>query len=154
MDRTTKRRPNRTGLWLALVSLVGCSIISTPTRTDDAEATFAASESQVRAAVTQVLAEENYEIQSADEKGPVLKTGYRDEIDGPWNGLLRSRFGTGRSQVEVVITPVNEALTHVVIRVAYEGKDSLFASWQAYVPPLPQSAANQIRLIQNALGLL
>ena len=159
MDRTAaaSHKPKRSRpwlTWLVLIPLAGCATIPSPAEMDIAEATFEASESQVRTAVVQVLTEGNYEVQAADAKEPVLKTGYRNEMDGPWNALLHSRFGRGRSKVEVTITPEDAALTHVVIRVAYEGKDSLFASWRAYVPPLPQSAANQIRLLKNALGLL
>lgn len=141
--------------WLSLVILtIGCSTIPPQQGTDNAEILLAAPESQVRAAVIQVLVEGGYPIQQGDGKGPVVRTGYREEMDSPGNSLHRSRFGKGRSRVEVTIVSEGDISTRLTIQVAYEGKDSLFASWQPYVPTLPQSAANQIRLIKNALGLL
>lgn len=141
--------------WLSLVILtVGCSTIPPQQGTDNAEILLAAPESQVRAAVIQVLVGGGYPIQQGDGKGPVVRTGYREEMDSPGDSLHRSRFGKGRSRVEVTIVPESDTSTRLTIQVAYEGKDSLFASWQPYVPTLPQSAANQIRLIKNALGLL
>lgn len=141
--------------WLSLVILtIGCSTIPPQQGTDNAEILLAAPESQVRAAVIQVLVEGGYPIQQGDGKGPVVRTGYREEMDSPGDSLHRSRFGKGRSRVEVTIVSEDDTSTRLTIQVAYEGKDSLFASWQPYVPTLPQSAANQIRLIKNALGLL
>jgi hypothetical protein len=143
---------------LALLSLailtVGCSTITALHGSDNAEITLAAPEKQVRAAVIQVLAEGGYPLQQGNGKELVLRTGYREEMDSPWNSLHRSRFGRGRSRVEVTIAPESDHSTRLKIQVAYEGKDSLFSSWQPYVPPLPQSATNQVRLIINALGLL
>ncbi len=75
-------------------------------------------------------------------------------MDSPWDSLHRSRFGKNRSKVEVTFVPESDQSTRLTIQVAYEGKDSLFSSWQPYVPTLPQSAANHVRLIKNALGLL
>lgn len=146
--------------WLSLVILaIGCSTIPPQQGTDNAEILLAAPESQVRAAVIQVLVEGGYPIQQGDGKGPVVRTGYREEgyreeMDSPGDSLHRSRFGKGRSRVEVTIVSEDDTSTRLTIQVAYEGKDSLFTSWQPYVPTLPQSAANQIRLIKNALGLL
>lgn len=141
--------------WLSLVILtIGCSTIPPQQGTDNAEILLAAPESQVRAAVIQVLVEGGYPIQQGNGKGPVVRTGYREEMDSPGDSLHRSRFGKGRSRVEVTIVSEDDTSTRLTIQVAYEGKDSLFASWQPYVPTLPQSAANQIRLIKNALGLL
>ncbi|MBI5411372.1 MAG: hypothetical protein HZA21_05210 [Nitrospirae bacterium] len=141
--------------WLSLVILtVGCSTIPPQQGTDHAEILLAAPESQVRAAVIQVLVEGGYPIQQRDGKGPVVRTDYREEMDSPGDSLHRSRFGKGRSRVEVTIVSESDTSTRLTIQVAYEGKNSLFASWQPYVPTLPQSAANQIRLIKNALGLL
>lgn len=141
--------------WLSLVILtIGCSTIPPQQGTDNAEILLAAPENQVRAAVIQVLVEGGYPIQQGNGKGPVVRTGYREEMDSPGDSLHRSRFGKGRSRVEVTIVSEDDTSTRLTIQVAYEGKDSLFASWQPYVPTLPQSAANQIRLIKNALGLL
>lgn len=149
--------PTRVAAWLSLAILTaGCSTFPPPHELDSAEITLAASESQVRAAVIQVLAEEGYSIQQGqgDGKTPVLRTGYREEMDSPVDLLHRSRFGKNRSKIEVTLIPENDHRTRLTIRVAYEGKDSLFSSWEPYVPTLPQSAVNHIRLIKNALDLL
>ncbi len=141
--------------WFSLAILtIGCSTIPAFQASDKAESMLAAPESQVRAAVIQVLVEGGYPIQQGNGKEPVLRTGYREEMDSPVDSLHRSRFGRNRSRVEVTIAPESDHSTRVTIRVAYEGKDSLFSSWQPYIPTLPQSATNQIRLIKNALGLL
>lgn len=134
--------------------LVGCSTIRAQESLDSVETTVAAPEDQVRSAVTQVLLSGGYAVYNAEESSRVIRTGYRQEIDSPSDWLLRYRFGVSRSRVHVTITPENDTTTHLTIRVDYEGKDSLFSSWHAYEPPLPQSAANQLRLIKNALGLL
>lgn len=120
---------------------------------DVAEATLPASEEQVRAAIVQVLQEGGYRV-SGEEGERVLTTGYRQEMDGPWNSLYRSRFGTGRSRVDVTLTPAGDQATTITIYVTYEGKDGILERWKPYPPPLAQSAGNQLRLIKTRLGLL
>jgi hypothetical protein len=120
---------------------------------DVAEATLPASEEQVRAAIVQVLEEGGYRV-AGQEGERVLTTGYRQEMDGPWNSLHRTRFGMGRSRVDVTLAPAGEQATTITIYVTYEGKDGLHESWKPYPPPLPQSAGNQLRLVKNRLGIL
>jgi hypothetical protein len=129
-----------------------CSTMQTRNEPDKAEVILAAPESQVRAVVVQVLRADGYEVQRTDAR--VLSTEYRQEIDSVWDPLLVHHFGVGRSRVDVTMTPDSNATTRLNIQVIHQGKDSLFSSWRAYDAPLAQSAANQIRLVRNALGLL
>lgn len=119
---------------------------------DVVDVTLPAPADQVRTAVIRVLTNGGYEVeQEADQH---LKTGYREEIRGPWDGLLRWRFGTGRSRVHAVVTPADEQTSRLRLDVQYEGKDGLFTRWEESPTALPQSAQNQLRLIKNALHIL
>lgn len=144
--------------WLPIIALcavaAGCSSLGTQKDADQAQALLPMPETKVRTAVIQVLQEEGYLVSQGEEGGAALTTGYRQEIDSPSDWLLRRRFGTGRSRVNVTLAPEGESATRLTIQVIYEGKDGLFESWKAYPAPLPQSAANQLRLVKNALGLL
>jgi uncharacterized protein YceK len=132
----------------------GCATIRSETGPDTIEAVLAAPQDLVRSAVIQVLMVGGYSIQDQDETYWTLRTGYRQEIDSPWDGILRMRFGVVRSRVEVTIAPESEKSTRLSIRVTHEGKASFFFPWRPYETPLPQSAANQLRLVKNELGLL
>jgi hypothetical protein len=142
--------------WLTVVALVmlplGCA--TKAPRPDTATATLAAPAEQVKTALVQVLREGGYDVTEEDIEDKELQTGYRQENKGPWNWMLRSRFGTGRSWIDATITPDSETMTSLTIEVTHEGKDSLFTFWKPYEPPLAQNAANQIRLVKQALGLL
>jgi hypothetical protein len=106
----------------------------------------------VRTAVVKVLTDGGYEVEKEDDQH--LKTSYREEISSPWDGLLRWRFGTGRSLVNAMVTAADEQSTRLRLQVQYEGKDGLFTRWEDSPTPLPQSAENQLRLIKNALHIL
>ncbi len=144
--------------WCSIIVLcavaAGCSSLSTQKDADQAQALLPIPEIKVRAAVIQVLQEEGYLVSQGEEGGPALTTGYRQEIDSPSDWMLRRRFGTGRSRVDVTLAPEGEAATRLTIQVIYEGKDGLLESWKPYPAPLAQSAENQLRLVKNALGLL
>ena len=144
--------------WLPLIALVllsaGCASLETPPYADRIQTTLPAPEAKVRAAVVQVLQEEGYRVNGAEEGARVLTTGYRQETDNPADWMLRSRFGTGRSHVEVTFAAEGDTATRLTIAVTYEGKDAVLESWKPYPAPLPQSAENQLRLVKNALGLL
>jgi hypothetical protein len=106
----------------------------------------------VRVVLIQVLTDGGYDVeQEGDEH---WTTGYRQEIPGPWEGLLRWRFGTGRSRVDALLTAADSQTSRLRLQVSYEGKDGLFTRWEDAPTPLPQSAPNQLRLIKNALHLL
>ncbi|HET8579510.1 MAG TPA: hypothetical protein VFL31_00780 [Nitrospiraceae bacterium] len=144
-------------LVIAAVLVVGCSTPQAQRGPDFVEATLAAPQDRVKAAVIQVLTEGGYTINNGGDPDRVVSAGYRQEIDSPWNWLLVSRFGVSRSQVEAALVPEKETVepaTRLTIEVTHQGKGSLFSSWRTYDTPLPQSAANQLRLVKNALGLL
>ena len=129
-----------------------CAGPSIPHEPDVIDVTLPAPADQVKAAVMQVLTEGGYAVDRKDDEN--LTTGYRDEISGPWDWLLRWRFGTGRSRVEAMVTPASEQSSRLRLNVLYEGKDGIFTRWEDSPTALPQSAANQLRLIKNALQLL
>jgi hypothetical protein len=141
-------------LVIAAALMTNCSTTKAQRGPDFIETTLAAPQDRVKAAVIQVFTEGGYTIRSGDEPDRVVSAGYRQEIDSIWNWLLNFRFGVSRSQVEATLAPENETATHLTIEVTHQGKDSLFSFWRTYDTPLPQSAANQLRLVKNALGLL
>jgi hypothetical protein len=116
------------------------------------EVILAAPADKVHSAVADVLTQGGYSVDQ-DEAGNVT-TGMRQEVRGPWNGLLRWRFGVGKSRVEARVVPQDDDTTRLRLQVFYRGKDGLFDTWEEAETPLPQSAANEIRLIKNALRLL
>jgi hypothetical protein len=133
----------------ASVACAGPTIDHEP---DFVDVTLSAPPDEVRAAVIQVLTADGYDVDQADDE--TLTTGYREETRGPWDGLLRWRFGTGRSRVDAVVTAADAQTSRLRLQVYYEGKDGLFTRWEESPTPLPQSADNQLRIIKNALHLL
>ncbi len=107
---------------------------------------------QVKTAVADVLTQGGYTVDQDDAGN--LTTGMRQEIRSPWNGLLHWRFGVGKSGVEARVVPQDDSTTRLRLQVFHRGKDGLFDSWEEAETPLPQSAANEVRLIKNALQVL
>jgi hypothetical protein len=130
----------------------GCAGVTATPEPDVAESTLAASSEQVQTAVVEVLSRGGYSVEQ-DESGTIT-TGMRREIRGPWNWLLRWRFGTGKSHVAAQIIAQDSDSSRLRLQVFHFGKDGLFDRWEDADTPLPQSAANQIRLIKNKLRLL
>ena len=139
-------------LALLVISTSGCAGPPIPHEPDVIDVTLPAPADRVKTAVMQVLTEGGYDVDRKDDES--LTTGYRDEISGPWDWLLRWRFGTGRSHVEALVTPASEQSSRLRLNVLYEGKDGIFTRWEDSPTALPQSAQNQLRLIKNALQLL
>ncbi len=137
---------------LLATAVAGCAAAPPAPEPDVMEVTLEAPADKVQHAVTDVLTQGGYSVDQ-DETGNVT-TGMRQEVRGPWNGLLRWRFGVGKSRVEARIVPQDESTTRLRLQVFYRGKDGLFDTWDDAETPLPQSAANEIRLIKNALRLL
>lgn len=135
-------------LLMATTACAGPAIHSDP---DVADVTLPAAPDDVRMAVIQVLTKDGYEVNREDDEN--LTTGYREEMGGPWDWLLRWRFGTGRSRVNALLTPAGES-TRLRLQVQYEGKDGIFTRWEESPTALPQSTSNQLRLIKNALQIL
>ena len=90
-------------LVIAAALVTSCSTTKAQRGPDFIEATLAAPQDRVKAAVIQVLTEGGYTIRSGDEQGRVVSAGYRQEIDSIWNWLLNFRFGVSRSQVEATL---------------------------------------------------
>ena len=135
-----------------IFATVSCAGPPIPHEPDVIDVTLPAPAEQVRTVLVQVLEDGGYDVDWQDDQN--LTTGYREEIHGPWDWLLRWRFGTGRSRVDALVTPATEQDTRVRLHVQYEGKDGIFTRWEASPTALPQSAENQLRLIKNALHIL
>ena len=139
-------------LALLVIWASACAGPPIPHEPDVIDVTLPATADRVKTAVAQVLTEGGYRVDRTDDEN--LTTGYREEISGPWDWLLRWRFGTGRSRVDVLVTPAPGESSRLRLHVLYEGKDGLFTRWEESPTATPQSAANQLRLIKNALQLL
>ncbi len=135
-----------------LTAMTGCAGGPPAPEPDVVEVILAAPADKVHSAVADVLTQGGYSVDQ-DEAGNVT-TGMRQEVRGPWNGLLRWRFGVGKSRVEARVVPQDDDTTRLRLQVFYRGKDGLFDTWEEAETPLPQSAANEVRLIKNALRLL
>lgn len=141
-------------LWLLLIlaTLGGCAAGPPLPEFDVMEVMLPVPADQVKTAVAYVLTQGGYEVeQEADGN---LTTGMRREVRSPWNVLLRWRFGVGKSRVEARVVPLDESTTRLRLQVFYREKDGLLDSWEDAQTPLPQSAANEIRLVKNALRVL
>ncbi len=135
-----------------VIAAAACAGPTIPHEPDVLDVTLPVSADKVRNAVVQVLTDGGYDVDRKDEEN--LTTGYRKEMSGPWDWLLRWRFGTGRSRVEARVTAASEETARLQLNVMYEGKDGIFTSWEDSPTALPQSAENQLRLIKNALHIL
>jgi len=136
------------------ILMLGCSAPPVQHGSDTAEATLPVPADKVRAAVIDLLTANGYAVREEDREGRTLTTGYREETDGPWDWLLRTRFGVGRSLVVATVMAESETATRLTMQVTYESKNRIFDSWSESPPPLQHSAENNIRLIQNSLGIL
>lgn len=137
---------------LFVTAISGCAGGLPVPEPDVMEVTLEAPADKVKTAVADVLTQGGYTVDQ-DEAGN-MTTGMRQEVRGPWNGLLRWRFGVGKSRVEARVVPQDENTTRLQLQVFHRGKDGLFDTWEDAETPLPQSAANEIRLIKNALHVL
>lgn len=138
-------------LW-ACLWLGACSSIQTAPEHDMMDIMLPAPAEEVTPALMEVLASGGYDVDAGDAE--TLITGWREEIRGPWDWLLRWRFGVGKTRVEANITPMESDRTHVNLQVFHFSKDGILDSWNKADSPLPQSAANQVRLLKNRLHIL
>jgi len=132
--------------------LASCSSQPRPYEPERIDVTLAAPADRVKHAVTDVLTRGGYDVEWTDDQ--TMSTGYREEIPGPWDWMLRWRFGTIKSRVEAVVSPATEQTTRLRLHVLSEGKDGLFTAWEDVQSAVPQSGENQLRLIKNELRLL
>ena len=139
-------------LMFVTATLWGCAGGPPLPELDMMEVVLAAPPEEVKSAVRDVLTQGGYHV--SEEGDGSLTTGMRQEIRSPWNGLLRWRFGVGKSRVEARVIPHDDLSTRLRLQVFYRAKDGILDSWQWADTPLPQSAENEIRLIKNALRLL
>ena len=134
-------------IWLG-----GCSAVQPAPDPDIIDVTLAAPAEEVKLALTEVLTAEGYDVEQQDTD--MVVTGAREEIRGPWDWLLRWRFGVGKSRVEATITALETDSSRMRLQVFHRSKDGIFDAWQEAETPLPQSAINQVRLVKNRLHLL
>ena len=139
---------------LGIAACLGCATSHIERPPDAMEMVFASPEDYVRRVLLQVLTDDGYPLHRGAESERVITTGYREEMDGPWDRLLVYRVGVGRSRVDATVTPESETSTRVEIRVTYEAKRHLWSSWQDSTPPLQRNATTQLERIKHGLGLL
>lgn len=140
-------------LYTALL-IAGCASSSSTRLVDSADTVLAAPLDQVKTALVSVLSTDGYPVRDSPADDRVVMTGYRREIEGLWDWLLKSRFGVGRSKVEATVSPESQDRTRLTISTIYEAKDHLWSMWQETTPPPHRSATLQLRSIKKALGLL
>jgi len=142
--------------YLAIVAVIaftfGCSSVQQPAQLDVVDVTLPAPADQVKAAVSKVLKDDNYDVDWKD--GAQLNTGYRDEQPSIWDWLVKGRLGVVRSRAEASVTPETDQTTRLRLQVSSEGKRSMFDSWGPTEPQVPQSAENKLRLIKNELKIV
>ena len=143
--------------YLAIVALTvvtfGCAGVQHPVEPDVVEVTLPVSADRVKAAVTKVLADDDYCCVDWKD-GSQLHTGYRGEQPSIWGWLVRGRFGVVRSQAEASVTAETDQSSRLRLQVSSEGKQTMFDSWGPTAPQVPQSAQNKLRLIKNELKIV
>jgi hypothetical protein len=142
---------------LAIIALsvvaLGCSSVQHPVQPDVVEVTLPASADRVKAAVTKVLAEDDYCCVDWKD-GSQLQTGYRGEQPSIWDWLVRGRFGVVRTRAEASVTSETAQISRLRLQVSSEGKQTMFDGWGPTSPQVPQSAENKLRLIKNELKIV
>ena len=143
--------------YLAIAALTavtfGCAGVQHPVEPDVVEVTLPASADRVKAAVTKVLADDDYCCVDWKD-GSQLHTGYRGEQPSVWDWLVRGRFGVIRSQADASVTAETDQSSRLRLQVSSEGKQTMFDSWGPTAPQVPQSAHNKLRLIKNELKIV
>ncbi len=141
---------------LAIVALsvfaFGCTGVQHAIQPDVVDVTLPASADRVKAAVTKVLSDDNYNVDWKD--GAQLQTGYRGEQPSIWDWLVRGRLGVVRSRAEASVTSETDQSSRLRLQVSSEGKQTMFQGWEPTAPQVPQSAENKLRLIKNELKIV
>lgn len=142
--------------YLAVVALTvftfGCASVQHPVQPDVVDVTLPAPADRVKAAVTKVLSDDNYDVEWKD--GTQLNTDYRDEQPSIWDWLVRGRFGVVKSRAEASVTPETDQSSRLRLQISSEGKQTMFQGWGPTAPQVPQSADNKLRLIKNELKIV
>lgn len=140
---------------LAIVALTvfafGCSVQRT-VEPSVVDVTLPAPADRVKAAVTKVLDDDDYDVDWKD--GSQLQAGYRDEQPSIWDWLVTGLFGVVRSQAEASVTPETDQSSRLRLQISSEGKQTMFQGWGPTAPQVPQSAENKLRLIKNELRIV
>lgn len=143
---------------LAIVALTvfafGCAHVppQVPLAPEVVEATLPVSADRVKAAVTKILEDDDYNVDWKD--GTQLKTGYREEQPSIYEWFVKGRLGVVRSYYEVSVTPETGESTRLRLQVSSEGKSTLWQAWGPTPTQVPQSAENKLRLIKNELKIV
>jgi hypothetical protein len=141
---------------LAIVALTvlafGCAGVQRNVDPDVVDVTLPAPADRVKAAVTKVLADDDYDVDWKD--GSQLQAGYRDEQPSMWDWLVKGRFGVVRSRAEASVTPETDQSSHLRLQISSEGKQTMFDGWGPTAPQVPQSAENKLRLIKKELKIV
>jgi hypothetical protein len=143
-----------TALLCAALLMTGC--VSNPSvhLVDMTDTVLAAPFDQVKTALMSILSTDGYPVRNGPDDDRIVMTGYRREIEGLWDWLLKSRFGVGRSKIEATVSPESQDTTRLTISVIYEAKDYIWSTWQETTAPPHHSAILQLRSVKHALGLL
>lgn len=141
---------------LAIVALTvfafGCTSVQRPVEPNVVDVTLPASADRVKAAVTKVLDDDNYDVEWKD--GSQVQAGYREEQPSIFDWLVRGRFGVVRSRAEASVTPETDQSSRLRLQISSEGKQTMFEGWGPTAPQVPQSAENKLRLIKNELKIV
>ncbi|MDQ6735996.1 MAG: hypothetical protein M3Z35_18095 [Nitrospirota bacterium] len=140
-------------LYTALL-IAGCASSPSTRLVDTTDTVLTAPFDQVKMALVSILSTDGYPVRDGPDDDRIVMTGYRQEMEGLWDWLLKSRFGVGRSKVEATVSPESQDTTRLTISVLYEAKDYIWSTWQETTPPPHRSAILQLRSVKNALGLL
>lgn len=146
--------PMRMFIWMVITCVVaGCANPHAGRLLDSTDTVLAAPLDQVKAALIEILSTDGYPVRDADDDRIII-TGYRRETEGPWDGLLTSRFGVGRSNVEATVSPESGDTTRLTISVLYESKNHFWSAWRETTPPPHRNATLYLRAVRKSLGLL
>ena len=141
---------------LAIVALTvfafGCTSVQRTIEPDVIDVTLPAPADRVKAAVTKVLADDDYDVDWKD--GSQLQAGYRDEQPSIWDWLVKGRFGVVKSRAEASVTPETDQSSRLRLQISSEGKQTMFQGWGPTAPQVPQSAENKLRLIKKELKIV
>ena len=137
-----------------MTGLTACAATPSPNSIVSAEAIFSLPTAQIREAVVEIWIEEGYDVEVTQHDATAIRSGYRTETDSPWDWLLRTRFGVGRTQADAQITALNETLSKLTVHVAHDSKATFWNPWTASPPPLSNGPERYLRLVKYRLGIL
>ena len=143
---------------IAIVALTvftfGCTSVPPQhnSQADVVDVTLPVSADRVKAAVTKVLADDDYNVDWKD--GSQLHADYRDEQPSIWDWLVKGRVGVVKSRAEASVTPETDQSSRLRLQISSEGKQTMFQGWGPTAPQVPQSAENKLRLIKNELKIV